>query len=1061
MLDQLFAGKGKTEGDKWDIAAPHGPGVDVAFTVTEGTWMSVDVSPDGASVLFDLLGDIYEVPLAGGAATRLTSGNAWDTDAKYSPDGKRLLFDSDRGGSENVWVAGRDGTDAKALTEETKDRWMDPQFAPEPGWILARRRMTDTRSIGILELWLLHEQGGAGIKITSKDEHPHAGEAAFSPDGKHIWFSTRGGRFNYDDNIHAGLWQIARFDRESGQITTVTRQYGGAVRPTPSPDGKSLAFLTRDGTRTALMLLDIATGRVRRLADGMDKDQMEGFELRGAYPRMDWTPDGKELVYWADGHLWRLDVATLRTTMIPFTAKVELRVTDSVHPDRRLDRGPVQARVIRWPTRATDGTIYAAALGRIWAIAADGSSRALTAEEQTAYFPALSRDQKQLAYVTWDDQTAGTVWAGPIGAARAVSSAPADYQSPAFSPDGKRLAVLRAPTVSATGGDLGGQPFYDLVLLSLSGGEPQRLRSIPFRGSNSRAPRLQFSPDGQRIYWIEEEYPEPRAHEKTVLKSCDLLGHDERIHIRFDAAQEARVSPDGRWLAYKHDHQAWLSPMPALGNTTVAAEDLPSRKLTDVVGDWIDFSGAELTWSHAERFFSTPIAELLDKSAEEIPQPSERALLISTPRVSGKGRIAFTNARIVTMEDGKVIERGTLVVRDNVIESVFAGQVAVPDAKIIDLGGKTVLPGLIDVHAHLGYASGDVFPEQEWRHLANLAYGVTTVFDPSASTDLVFGQAELVDSGRMIGPRTLSTGFILYGADDSQGAKIESAEDAERHLLRLMRYGAWGIKSYQQPRREQRQWLVEAARKLRMLNVPEGGGDLWNNLGMILDGHSSIEHAINVAPVYSDVRTLWSYSKTTYVPTLLVAYGGPSGEHSFYQNERVWEDARLTRFVPAEFLRERGYRLPLYLTDEAEFTHRKTAADAARMQAAGVVVALGAHGQLQGLGPHWELEALGGPGAMTPENALKAATLDGAKHLGLDQDIGSIREGKLADFFVVDGDPLADLRQARNVVYVMKDGLLYDALTMNQIAPTAVTRPPMMWEIAQREAERAQAVQKP
>lgn len=1062
LLSSVFAGDeapDKDETPEWDIAAPHGPGVDAAFTVTEGTWLSVDVSPDGNSVLFDLLGDLYEIPITGGAGNRLTSGNAWDSDARYSADGTQILFNSDRGGSENIWVAGRDGNDAKPLTEDKHDRWMDPQFAPEPGWFLARKRMTDTRSIGVLELWLLHEQGGKGVQLTSKDDHPHAGEAAFSPDGRSVWFSTRGGRFNYDENIHAGLWQIAKYDRESAEITYLTSLYGGAVRPTPSPDGKSLAFLTRDGVKTALMLIDLQSGKIRRLADDLDKDQMEGFELRGAYPRMDWTPDSRSLVYWADGHLFKIDVGSLVKTRIPFTAKVELRVTDSVHPDRRVERGDVKARVVRWPARAADGTVFAAALGRIWAIAVDGSSKAVTPEKQTAYFPSLSADSKQLAYVSWSDQTGGQVWAGAPGSGTQLTKLAADYQAPAYSPDGKQLVVLRAQMAAASGGDLGAESAFDLVLIPSAGGDGTKLRTIPFRGSNSRSPRPQFSSDGKRIYWIEDEYPDARAHEKTVLRSCDLLGHDPRTHVRFDAAQEVRLSPDGRWLAYKHDHQAWLSPMPALGKVEVDAADLPSRKLTEVVGDWIDFAGPDLTWSHAERFFAAPIAGLLDKTQEKPPTPTERPLSIAVPRASGKGRIALTNARILTMENERVIERGTLVIRDNVIEGVFEGNVPVPGATVLDLGGKTVLPGLIDVHAHLHYASGDVFPEQEWRHLANLAYGVTTVFDPSASTDLVFGQAELIESGRMIGPRTLSTGFILYGADDSQGAKIETYEDAERHLLRLLRVGAWGIKSYQQPRRDQRQWLVEAARKLRMLNVPEGGGDLWNNLGMILDGHSSIEHALNVPTVYSDVRTLWSYSKTTYVPTLLVAYGGPTGEHYFYQHERVWEDPRLTKFVPPDVLRGRGYRLPLYLTDEAEFTHKKTAIDAARFQAAGVTVALGAHGQLQGLGPHWELEALGGQGAMTPMNALRAATIDGAKHLGLDQDIGSIREGKLADLFVVDGDPLVDLRQARNVSYVMKDGLLYDALTMNQLAPIGPIRPPMIWENALRTMGTAQPVQ--
>ncbi len=1044
----------------WDIAAPHGPGHDVSFTVNEGTWMGVDVSPDGGFVLFDLLGDVYEVPLAGGAARRVTSGEAWDTDAHYSRDGHRIAFTSDRGGSENLWTMNLDGTELKALTDEKVDRWTDPVWAPESGWILGRRRSVDTRSIGVQELWLLNEAGGSGIKITDKAADPHAGEAAFSPDGRYLWFSTRSGRFEYDQNVHQGLWEIARYDRVLGERTTITTLTEGAVRPTPSPDGKSLALITRNRAKSVLMVMDVATGKLRRIADFLDKDAMEAFELRGAYPRVDWTPDSNELVFWAGGKLWRINASTLARAEIPFSALVEHRITDSVHPARRVPHGDVSAKVIRWPQRAPDGTIYAAAIGQLWAIPASGAAKAITPATQTAYFPSLTADGKSLTYVTWNDQNGGQVWSGPVGAPKQITRSGADYQSPVLSPDGKWVTFLKGAGATVVGGDLGGESNYELMLAPVSGGDGERLRSIPFRGSNNRAPRLQWSPDGQRIYWIEDEFPEPRAHEKTVLKSCDRLGHDVRTHLRFDGAQEIRLSPDQKWVAYKHDHQAWLAPMPALGNLTVEADSIPSRKLTDVAGDWLDFSGTDITWSHGDHFYSLPVAGTVVKDATELPVAADRAMAVSVPRFEGKGTVAFVNAHIVTMEDDVEIARGTLVVRGREIVSIGAGVLPPPDAQVIDVHGATILPGIVDVHAHLGYASGDVFPEQEWRHLTNLAYGVTTVFDPSAATDLIFGQGELVEAGRMAGPRTLSTGFILYGADDTQGAKITSYEDAEKHVLRLLRLGAWGVKSYQQPWRSQRQWIVEACRKLGVLDVPEGGGDLWNNMTMIVDGHSSIEHAIPVAPVYADVKTLWSKSRTTYVPTLLVAYGGVSGEHASYQAEKVWDDPRLSRFTPPEVLMSRSYRLPLYITDEAEFHHRTVARDAAALQRLGVNVALGAHGQLQGLGPHWELEDLGGTGAMSPRNALYAATMGGAKHLGLDQDIGSLREGKVADLFIVDGDPMVDLKAAREVRYVMKDGILYDAATMDRLSPEPETRKAMIWEVAHRTMDDAQPVQR-
>lgn len=1033
----------------WDVQAPHGPGADVRFTVNEGTWLSVDVSPDGSSVLFDLLGDLYVVPLAGGPAKRLTTGVAWDTDAKWSPDGERIVFSSDRGGNENLWVMGKDGADPEPVTEEQVDRWTDPVWAPEPGWFLARRRSIDTRSIGVTELWMVHAEGGGGVRLTALADDPHAGEAAFSPDGRHVYFSTRAGRFEYDHNPHQGLWQVARYDRVKGELVRMTAAGGSAVRPTPSPDGRTLAFVTRDRERSRLVLLDLQTGAVRRLDAPVEHDQMEGFALRGVYPRMDWTPDGRELVYWQGGKLWRLDVASGGRVEVPFTAEVQTRITEAVRPPRRVEEGPVHARVVRWPVLTPSGEVYAAAVGRVWHLDKDGAATAVSPDAVSAGFPTLSPDRATLAYTTWDDEQGGQVLAqkaGPRpGKPRVVAAGP-QFESPAFSPDGRALAVLRGTGAPARGHDLGAELSYELVVLPVAGGAPTLVTRVPFRGSNAPAPRPQWAPDGRRLYWLEDEPGEPRKPENTVLVSTTLDGTDRRVHLRLPGAWHIRLSPDHRHVVVETANQAWVAPLPALGGKTIEWADLPSRRLTKSGGDWVDWvDAATVSWSHGDTVYRIGVAGLVERGAKELPPATARALSIEVPRLVGTETVAFTNARIVPVE-GPPVPRGTLVVRGRRIAAVGADVPVPAGARVIDLAGRTVLPGMVDVHAHLHYASGDTLPEQEWRHLANLAYGVTTVFDPSASTDLAFGQAELIEAGRMSGPRVHSTGFILYGALSTLGTSLGSKDDAEHAVRRLQQMGAIGIKSYQQAHRTHRQWLVEACRALGLLNVPEGGGDWMMNLGMVIDGHSSVEHAIPVAPLYDDVVQLWSRAKTVYVPTLLVAYGGPTGEREPFAAERVWQDERLARFVPPEELTSRGYRLDLVVTDPRELHHHEVARGAAKLRRAGVTVALGAHGQLQGLGPHWEMEALAVEGAMTPAEALEAATLAGARHLGLDRDLGSLTVGKVADLFVVDGDPLTDLRAAREVVWVMKDGILYEARTMDRVSPDPRPRPALLWE---------------
>jgi hypothetical protein len=272
---------------------------------------------------------------------------------------------------------------------------------------------------------------------------------------------------------------------------------------------------------------------------------------------------------------------------------------------------------------------------------------------------------------------------------------------------------------------------------------------------------------------------------------------------------------------------------------------------------------------------------------------------------------------------------------------------------------------------------------------------------------------------------------------------VDSLADARSHLRRLRAVGAFSVKSYNQPRRDQRQQLLQAARELGMRVVPEGGSTFYHNLSMILDGHTGIEHAVPVAPLYDDVLSLWGASGVAYTPTLIVGYGGLWGENYWYARENVWEDPRLLTFTPRGVVDARSRRR--VLAPDAELYHVTLAAAADALAGRGVAVNLGAHGQLQGLGAHWELEMLG-QGGMAPLEAIRAATLNGARYLGMDRDLGSIEEGKLADLVVLAANPLDDLRNAREVEYVMANGRLYRAATMDQVWPEARPRRTLWFE---------------
>jgi len=295
-----------------------------------------------------------------------------------------------------------------------------------------------------------------------------------------------------------------------------------------------------------------------------------------------------------------------------------------------------------------------------------------------------------------------------------------------------------------------------------------------------------------------------------------------------------------------------------------------------------------------------------------------------------------------------------------------------------------------------------------------------------------------------VAPRIFSTGTIIYGAKGADvRAPIDSPDDARAHLRRIQAAGGFSVKSYNQPRRDQRQEIIAAARDLGMMVVPEGASLFDLDMTFIVDGHTGVEHALPIPNVYADVLALWSGSRTGYTPTLVVAYGGHFGEGWFYQHDAVWKNERLLSFVPRRFV-DAASRRPTMIPDD-ELNHVAVARGAKALVDKGVAVNVGAHGQREGLGAHWEL-AMMVQGGMTPHQALRAGTLSGARYLGLDKHIGSIEPGKLADLAVIEGNPLADIAQSSRVRHVMVNGRLYDAATMNEIGNRPRPRRPFWFE---------------
>ena len=1114
---------------KWDVANPPTDGTsggwgwhDAPLDASTGTWMSVDVSPDGATVVFDLLGDLYTMPIGGsadGAQVKcIAEGLQWDMQPRFSPDGQWIAFVSDRTGQggkggDNIWIMKTDGTQPRQITHETFRLVTQPVWMPDSQYIVARKHFTSRRSLGAGEMWLYHVSGKTdGVQLTAKQsEQKDTGEPAVSPDGRYLYYSldaTPGANFQYDKDGNPGIYAIDRLDLKSQQIERLIAGPGGACRPVPSPDGKQVAFVRRVRYVSTLFVMDLNSGSARAVYAPLERDNQETWAVHGVYPAMAWTPDGKSLVFWAQGKLRRLDVAGGKAVEIPFRVKGVRRIAEAVRFPVTVAPANFDVKMIQNATVSPAGDrLVFQALGHLYVAQLGdgvvGAPRRLTdATDEFEYYPSWSRDGKQVAYVAWNDARLSAVRVIPAagGKARTLTVEPGHYLNPVFSPDGGTVVFEKAGGGYLTSPLWGHDQGVYAVAAGSSGakGAPTAPRRLSTRGG---AP--QFGADGGRVYLTVRDGG--NDSDSVSLISVPVAGitpdEGERTHFTSDWATEMRVSPDGRSIAFAERYNVYVAPFLATGKPIAVAPkgtNLPIVKVSREAGNFLHWSGdgTRLYWTLGPELSTLPVDAAIAASAygdgkdDAKPLAAKVATIRMTAatdlprRADGSAStIAIRNVKILTMEnvggadgakDGatrgmETIEHGVIVVVGNRIAAIGPeGSVTVPaGATVIDGKGGVVTPGLVDVHAHGAQGENGFTPQANWSAQANLAFGVTTIHDPSNDTEMVFAASELEKAGLILAPRIFSTGTILYGAQGAYRAEIESVDDALFHLGRLKAVGALSVKSYNQPRRDQRQMVLEAARRLGMMVVPEGGALYQHNMTEVVDGHTTIEHTLPVARIYDDAKQLWGQSATGYTPTLVVAYGGIGGENYWYAKTRVWADEHLMHFVPRYVVDPRSRR-PFDAPDEEwnHFEAARMARDVMEAKQKGVVATtgrasgpgLGAHGQMAGIGPHWELWMLA-QGGMSPQQALRAATIDGASQLGLDGDIGSLKVGKLADLLLFRDDVSQDVRKSTSIAMVMLNGRLYDSGTLAEVAPVVVPGPRYFFEDLQKGAGTPLAVE--
>ncbi len=1015
--------------------------------------MSLDVSPDGKTIAFDMLGDVYTLPIDGGQAKSVHSGLSWSMQPRFSPDGREIAFISDAGGADNVWVMKIDGSDARQLTKEDFRLLNNPYWSPDGNYIAARKHFTTQRSLGTGEIWIYHRNGGGGVAVVEKPNEAHQkelGEPAFSPDGRYIYYTldqTPGSSFVYAQDSNGEVFAIRRHDLETGEDIVFVTGAGGAVRPAPSPDSKYLAFVRRIRGESALFLKDLDSGAEFPIYEGLDRDLQEVWAVHGTYPNMDWMPDSKSVVFWSGGGIKRVDIGSKSVTEIPFHVKDTRTVYDAPRPSVDVAPASFDTTMVRNAEVSPDGSrVVFESAGRLYIKSLpEGAPKRLTsdANEHFEYDPSWSRDGRTITFITWDDQELANVHSvrSSGGKSKRLTRKPGHYHGPRFSADGKSIVF------EANSGGYLTSPNWSMqtgvLIVAASGGD---VREVTSDGSNPH-----FGGRNDRLYVTR------RGEAGRSLVSIDLNGEKEKIHANGKDLSHYEVSSDDQHFAFRQNYHIYALPLPPGGKPLDLSTSVSSVSMTKASGNggnyphWVE-GGKTLAWSLGSTLFEASVDELFVVVAEGEEDGAYKApvngasMSMRLQSDVPSSVVAFTGARLVTMstDDGGVIEDGVIVIEGNRIKAVGAsGDIEIPaGAEQVDVSGKTIIPGLIDAHAH-GPAGVGVIPEQNWAAYATLALGVTTVHDPSNDATEIFAAAEMQRTGQILSPRIFSTGDIVYGARSTYFAEINSLDDAREHVRRLKAQGAMSIKNYNQPRREQRQQVTTAAREEGMLVVSEGGSLFHMDLSMVADGNSTIEHNLPQSMLYDDVLQFWSQTNVAYTPTLVVTYGGLSAETYWYQETEVWKHPILSKFVPPHILQPRSVRR--LKAPDSDYYHTASAATAKLLADKGVLVSIGAHGQREGLGSHWEIWSFA-QGGMSSIDALKTATTAPAKALGYDKDLGSLEVGKLADLVVIDANVVEDIYQTDKVEMVMLNGRLYDAATLNEKVTGNRTTQPFYWQ---------------
>lgn len=1021
----------------------------VSFETQEGSPLSLDVSPNGQRIVFDLLGDIYDLPYTGGTARRLSAGLALDAQPVYSPDGETILFLSDRSGAENIWLMDADGGNPRQISfYDDNPAFSSPEWSPDGKSIIVTRNWPDQNAY---ELWMFKPLPGdmgqvlrsTRLPDTQSDETVNSTGARFAPDGSSIYLANLSGDPRFDA---VPRWEIARMDTATGvtEIILPAPELKGTplarFRPAMSPDGAQLVFAERRGANAALKSLDLASGDIRELA-AIDPDSLLAALTSDAIPRYDFSHDGLEIVINRAGGLFRVPLQGGEPIRIPFLARVDQDLGELSRHQADFEEGPLRVRLVQAPDEAPDAAQVAySALGHVYIQSLEGVSEPvrLRADGIKSSHPAWSPDGREIATVSWTKAEGGHVWISSSdgSAHRKVTPDSAFYTHPVFLPDGNGLVVVRSDAQARreTYKEFGQLREAELVFLPLDG----RSERVLAAGRMGGTPH--FSGDVSEVL----------INTDKGIEAVSLTGDGRRLVTQAvgpgwyfaegsAAADDLRVSPNGEWALAQIAHRLHLYEIGETRGRTFDLSNPPGMhvQLTDGGADYFGWSqsGDAFFWSVGSTFNRIRLNDIVFAQGEPERAASQTELPVIVARDQPKGLVILKGANVIPMNDRgapeTVLAGYDILIEGNRIREIApAGEVDASSAQVVDVTGKYIIPGLIDAHYHVADIRRDVLDVDAWGLKTGLAFGVTTLFDPSSLSIDMLAYQDLIETGMVTGSRLFTTGPAIFDYYDFRSkAEVEA-------VLRRYRdhYRVSNVKQYRTGNRRVRQWIAQVANELGITVTTEGALSYKFALSQILDGYSGVEHGVPPIAQYRDFVELFSRSGTSSTLTLMITHGGPPADKVFISRTDPMSDSKYERLVPDWFRTMRFVNAAVHPL--CQYTYPTIAANAARMHRSGGTVGLGAHGDIPGYGTHWEIQAYV-EGGWTNAEALWAATMGSAQTIGRDENLGSLEPGKLADIVVLDANPLEDVKNTLAIRYVMKNGRLYDDETLIELPATS------------------------